>query len=87
MGDKYIDMIEKHADVVGQCVEENIYDRHLKRLFNLWPLAPKGELRYFRFIILNDKSVYNKFINTNNSYSPLGDGGYKNQFKSTLTPL
>jgi len=28
-------MIEKHADVVGQCVEENIYDRHLKRLFNL----------------------------------------------------
>lgn len=35
MGDKYIGMIEKHADVVGQCVEENIYDRHLKRLFNL----------------------------------------------------
>ncbi len=35
MGDNYINMIEKHADVVGQCVEENIYDRHLKRLFNL----------------------------------------------------
>ena len=35
MGDRYIKMIEKHADVVGQCVEENIYDRHLKRLFNL----------------------------------------------------
>jgi hypothetical protein len=35
MGDKYISMIEKHADIVGQCVEENIYDRHLKRLFNL----------------------------------------------------
>jgi len=35
MGDNYIKMIEKHADVVGQCVEENIYDRHLKRLFNL----------------------------------------------------
>jgi len=35
MGDKYIKMIEKHADVVGQCVEENIYDRHLKHLFNL----------------------------------------------------
>jgi len=35
MGDKYIKMIEKHADVVGQCVEENIYDRHLKRLFRL----------------------------------------------------
>ena len=28
-------VIEKHADVVGQCVEENIYERHLKRLFNL----------------------------------------------------
>jgi len=35
MGDRYIKMIEKHADVVGQCVEENIYERHLKRLFNL----------------------------------------------------
>jgi len=35
MGDNYIKMIEKHADVVGQCVEENIYDRHLKRLFDL----------------------------------------------------
>jgi hypothetical protein len=35
MGDRYIGMIEKHAAVVGQCVEENIYDRHLKRLFNL----------------------------------------------------
>jgi len=35
MGDKYISMIEKHADVIGQCVEENIYERHLKRLFNL----------------------------------------------------
>lgn len=35
MGDSYIKMIEKHADIVGQCVEENIYERHLKRLFNL----------------------------------------------------
>ena len=35
MGDNYIKMIEKHADIVGQCVEENIYERHLKRLFNL----------------------------------------------------
>ena len=35
MGDNYIKMIEKHADIVGQCVEENIYDRHLKRLFDL----------------------------------------------------
>ena len=35
MGDRYIAMIEKYSDVIGQCVEENIYDRHLKRLFGL----------------------------------------------------
>lgn len=35
MGDEYTDLLTKHADVVGSCVEENIYDRHLKRLFNL----------------------------------------------------
>jgi hypothetical protein len=35
MGDTYIKAIEKHADVIGGCVEENIYDRHLTRLFNL----------------------------------------------------
>lgn len=35
MGTKYTDLLKKHADVVGQCVEENIYDRHLKRLFSL----------------------------------------------------
>lgn len=35
LGDKYIGLLEKHADVVGNCVEENIYDRHLVRLFNL----------------------------------------------------
>ncbi len=35
MGDKYTGLLEKHADVVGACVEENIYDRHLKRLFDL----------------------------------------------------
>jgi hypothetical protein len=35
MGDKYTDLLKKHADVIGACVEENIYDRHLKRLFNL----------------------------------------------------
>jgi len=28
-------MLEKYADIIGNCVEENIYDRHLKRLFNL----------------------------------------------------
>jgi len=34
MGSEYTDLLVKHADVVGSCVEENIYDRHLKRLFN-----------------------------------------------------
>jgi hypothetical protein len=35
MGDKYTGLLNKYADVIGGCVEENIYDRHLKRLFNL----------------------------------------------------
>jgi hypothetical protein len=35
MGTTYTDLLKKHADVVGSCVEENIYERHLKRLFNL----------------------------------------------------
>jgi hypothetical protein len=35
MGDKYTGLLKKYADVVGGCVEENIYDRHLKRLFDL----------------------------------------------------
>lgn len=35
LGTTYTGLLEKHADVVGVCVEENIYDRHLKRLFNL----------------------------------------------------
>ena len=33
MGDGYTGLLKKYADVVGGCVEENIYDRHLKRLF------------------------------------------------------
>ena len=33
MGDKYTGLLEKYAEIVGGCVEENIYDRHLKRLF------------------------------------------------------
>ena len=35
MGDKYTNLLKKYTDVVGGCVEENIYDRHLKRLFDL----------------------------------------------------
>jgi len=35
MGDRYTGLLKKYADVVGACVEENIYDRHLRRLFNL----------------------------------------------------
>ncbi|MDD5185220.1 MAG: tagaturonate epimerase family protein [Paludibacter sp.] len=35
MGKTYTGLLEKYADVVGSCVEENIYERHLKRLFNL----------------------------------------------------
>lgn len=35
MGAIYTDLLKQHAEVVGQCVEENIYERHLKRLFNL----------------------------------------------------
>lgn len=35
LGTQYTDALKKHATVIGKCVEENIYDRHLKRLFNL----------------------------------------------------
>lgn len=35
MGDRYYKLLESNADVIGQCVEENIYERHLKRLFSL----------------------------------------------------
>ncbi len=35
MGETYTNLLEKYADIVGGCVEENIYDRHFKRLFNL----------------------------------------------------
>jgi tagaturonate epimerase len=35
MGTRYTDMLKKYKEVVGQCVEENIYERHLKRLFEL----------------------------------------------------
>jgi hypothetical protein len=35
MGGKYTSLLEENAEVVGGCVEENIYERHLKRLFDL----------------------------------------------------
>lgn len=35
MGTEYTDLLVKYADITGKCVEENIYDRHLKRLFAL----------------------------------------------------
>jgi len=35
MGENYTDLLEKYPEVIGGCVEENIFDRHLKRLFNL----------------------------------------------------
>lgn len=33
MGETYTDLLVKYADVIGSCVEENIYERHLRRLF------------------------------------------------------
>jgi len=35
MGDNYTNLLDKYSEVIGNCVEENIYERHLKRLFNL----------------------------------------------------
>ncbi len=35
MGSIYTELLKEHAEIIGCCVEENIYDRHLKRLFNL----------------------------------------------------
>lgn len=34
-GEKYTDLLTKHAEIVGSCVEENLFDRHLKRLFEI----------------------------------------------------
>jgi len=35
MGEDFLDMVRRHREVVGKQVTENIYDRHLKRLFDL----------------------------------------------------
>ena len=34
-GEKYLGLLKKHSELIGSCVEENLFDRHLKRLFNL----------------------------------------------------
>lgn len=31
----YTNLLKQHHELVGSCVEENLFDRHLKRLFNL----------------------------------------------------
>ena len=35
MGDRYTDLLKANSELIGMCVEENLYDRHLKRLFNI----------------------------------------------------
>ncbi|MBF6627411.1 MAG: hypothetical protein ITG04_02730 [Proteiniphilum sp.] len=35
MGSDYTRLLVKYADVIGACVEENIYERHLRRLFTI----------------------------------------------------
>jgi len=34
-GEEYTNLLKEHHALVGSCVEENLFDRHLKRLFNL----------------------------------------------------
>jgi hypothetical protein len=34
-GEEYTNLLKEHHVIVGSCVEENLFDRHLKRLFNL----------------------------------------------------
>jgi hypothetical protein len=35
LGDEYYGMLVKYAEIIGRNVSENIYDRHIKRLFDL----------------------------------------------------
>lgn len=35
MGEQYTDLLKANSALIGSCVEENLYDRHLKRLFQL----------------------------------------------------
>ena len=34
-GTEYTDLLKQHHVLIGSCVEENLFDRHLKRLFSL----------------------------------------------------
>jgi hypothetical protein len=33
MGDRFVDALEQHAEVVARNVTENLYDRHIRPLF------------------------------------------------------
>jgi hypothetical protein len=33
MGEEYLEMLQKHKEIVGEQVMTNIYDRHIQRLF------------------------------------------------------
>jgi hypothetical protein len=33
--DKYFRLLEEHEDIVGECVYENIFNRHICRLFDI----------------------------------------------------
>jgi len=35
LGTVYTDLLKANSELIGSCVEENLYDRHLKRLFKL----------------------------------------------------
>lgn len=35
MGTRFLDALDKHSDVIAQNVAENIYERHVKRIFDL----------------------------------------------------
>lgn len=35
LGETFTKLLEQHSEIIGTCVEENIYERHLKRLFDL----------------------------------------------------
>jgi hypothetical protein len=35
MGDEFLEMVQQHKEIVAEQVMTNIYDRHIKRLFNI----------------------------------------------------